>query len=246
MRGDIPCPICSSHADTNSHLGFFPSLRETLNTILQSLRVSLRDKIITSASNKITTYFLDQELLDHSIFTPIRDDSHDIYLLIHSFIPQSLVDKVHYYTNKFQVTRSIIFEFMDSFFMDIYTKVWLVYKRLGRFPKVSREGRKSVIHNGLANILVLQNVHTHGSLILDRTIWWKKLWIGTINIVTMTQSGFDIYNVRNNKISTHPVGYCGLCPIFYIQVDGRLIVLSILITLDHSRFISYFSCFNSF
>lgn len=55
LQGDIPCPICSSNADTNAHISFCPTLWPTLDTLLEELRIVLRVKIIAATPDNITT-----------------------------------------------------------------------------------------------------------------------------------------------------------------------------------------------
>lgn len=62
-----------------------------------------------------------------SLFLPMMPTSQDVYLLIHSCVPQSLADKVHYYTCNFKSTCRIMLSFMDSFFHLVYYDIWLPY-----------------------------------------------------------------------------------------------------------------------
>lgn len=120
LQGKIPCLVCSSNENTNIHLGLCPQLRDSVDNILLELHSSLRDYLLASVADGISTYFLEQELIDLPLFQPVSDDTQDLYLLMHSFVP-------HLWWIKSTITLVILIQLMDRFFQFVYRDIWLPY-----------------------------------------------------------------------------------------------------------------------
>lgn len=58
------------------------------------------------------------------LFNHVTDDLHEIYLILHQLVPQSLVDLIQSYTFKHVNTRKIIFDFFLSIQQHLYQEIW--------------------------------------------------------------------------------------------------------------------------
>ncbi|PKC11469.1 hypothetical protein RhiirA5_413062 [Rhizophagus irregularis] len=58
----------------------------------------------------------------------VADDTHPVYLIIHSVVPQSLIDLIHSHTHKSSHTSSIVMNVMKLIHLNFSTHVWRRHK----------------------------------------------------------------------------------------------------------------------
>ncbi|CAB4373732.1 unnamed protein product [Rhizophagus irregularis] len=98
QRVDDPlCPLCGQTDGDNQHLGFCPELVQPLTNVLKDAK---------------------------ELIYKLADDTHPVYLIIHSVVPQSLIDLIHSHTHKSSHTSSIVMDVMKLIHLNFSTHVW--------------------------------------------------------------------------------------------------------------------------
>ncbi|PKY40595.1 hypothetical protein RhiirA4_454007 [Rhizophagus irregularis] len=96
----IPCPFCLIRQDTNEHL----------------------DSNINNFNS-----FIENSINSYDLFSFINNDNchrHEIYLILHQLIPQSLYNLVNSFVFNDKTTRKIIWEFLLSLHEFLYKIIW--------------------------------------------------------------------------------------------------------------------------
>lgn len=123
-QSDIPCPICHHPQDSNSHLGFCDNFRPFLNDTLARHKSVLIELVTRATTRDNMTKFIPDSVERLSLFSPVSDTKHDVYLILHNLIPQDLYNLIYSYVNKYSPVQSVIFEFMTSLVQQLYDTIW--------------------------------------------------------------------------------------------------------------------------
>ncbi|GET50403.1 hypothetical protein GLOIN_2v1763333 [Rhizophagus irregularis DAOM 181602=DAOM 197198] len=125
-----PCPICSNHPETNNHLGFCANLIPFINSTLKNHK-NILISFIDSHTQKFYSLILDS-VNHYTLFDDVSGFSHEIYLILHQLVPQSLYDLVNSFTFNMKSTHSIIFEFFLPIQQILYKTIWPQHNSLLR------------------------------------------------------------------------------------------------------------------
>ncbi|GBC04982.1 hypothetical protein RclHR1_05990011 [Rhizophagus clarus] len=87
--GPINCTACNTLIINNGHIGFCPTHLNTLNNSLQKIKESFILKLI-DASDVLGLMDIRAWVERSQIFSPITNDDHPIYLILHQCVPQTL------------------------------------------------------------------------------------------------------------------------------------------------------------
>lgn len=131
--GDVPCPICSSHADTNQHLGLLLHSFTKTEWLSHHCPLQIGNAYLTisqySSSDNIVLHFLTQDLNALDLFLPIHGPNHAIYLILHQLVPTSLTDFIHQYTGKFSSTKAVHYFWIYDFLSFTVISWYLAHPR---------------------------------------------------------------------------------------------------------------------
>lgn len=117
----IKCPLCGHTDDDNQHLGFCPDLTQPLMGVLKDAKDLIYKRLTSELNTFYTNSTLSRDLESTPLFSPVTDANHPVYLIIHSVVPQSLVDLIH---SKSSHTSSIVMDVMKLIHSQFSTHVW--------------------------------------------------------------------------------------------------------------------------
>uniref|UniRef100_U9U3U1 Uncharacterized protein n=1 Tax=Rhizophagus irregularis (strain DAOM 181602 / DAOM 197198 / MUCL 43194) TaxID=747089 RepID=U9U3U1_RHIID len=82
----------------------------------------------------------------------MSEDSHEIYLVLHQIVPQSLYDPINSFTFNMKSTRDIIFEFFLSPQHNSFLRAWERTQGISKKKKwhVKRAPKKHALHTAIS------------------------------------------------------------------------------------------------
>ncbi|GBC02754.1 hypothetical protein RclHR1_00480011 [Rhizophagus clarus] len=127
--GQINCTACNELTITNSHLGFCPAHLHTLNDSLLTIKDTFTIKLI-DASDVPGAMDIKAWVERCPLFSPIINDNHPIYLILHQCVPSTLTSLLKKFVKNNTKRQALITFLMDLFFKDITRPFWKLHSFL--------------------------------------------------------------------------------------------------------------------
>ncbi|GBC03640.1 hypothetical protein RclHR1_05230002 [Rhizophagus clarus] len=126
-RRPLLCTECHSDIYNNSHIGFCPAHLTSLNHDLNIAATYLCSLILSSPSAPPGTTDILPLIRRSSLFSPVFNINHPIYLLLHQLVPEELISVISLHIRSRKNGMVIMETFIQYFYSQITQKYWRIH-----------------------------------------------------------------------------------------------------------------------